>query len=108
MLYELRKYEVMPGKLPALLDRFGGFTVDRWKGYGIRLVAFWTPSFGGHNNRLVYILAWKSVEERNQKFAEFRADPEREKAFAESEKNGPLVEQVTNMMMAPTAFSPLK
>jgi len=29
MLYELRKYEVMPGKRPALLDRFGSFTVHK-------------------------------------------------------------------------------
>ena len=31
MLYELRRYDVMSGKLPALVDRFGSFTVSRWK-----------------------------------------------------------------------------
>ena len=37
MLYELRRYDVAPIKLPALLDRFGSFTVQKWKEYGFRL-----------------------------------------------------------------------
>jgi NIPSNAP len=46
MLYELRRYDVAAGKLPALIDRFGSFTVHKWKDYGIRLVGFWTPFAG--------------------------------------------------------------
>ena len=30
MLYELRRYDVAAGKLPALLDRVGSFTVHKW------------------------------------------------------------------------------
>ena len=37
-----------------------------------------------------------------------REDPERARVFAESEKNGPIVEQVTNTILRPTAFSPMK
>jgi len=107
-LFELREYDAVPGKLNALVHRFGSFTTNCFAAHGFRQVGFWTPMIGGHNNRLVYILAWKSFEERFKQFAEFRSDPEREKVFSESEKNGPLVEQVTNMMMAPAAFSPLK
>ena len=40
MLYELRRYDVAPTKLPALLDRFGSFTVHKWKEYGFRLIGF--------------------------------------------------------------------
>ena len=36
MLYELRRYDVAAGKLPALVDRFGSFTVHKWKEYGFR------------------------------------------------------------------------
>jgi hypothetical protein len=28
--------DVAAGKLPALLDRFGSFTVHKWKEYGFR------------------------------------------------------------------------
>src|SRR5262249_42342411 len=41
MLYELRRYDVAAGKLPALVDRFGSFTVHKWKEYGFRLIGFW-------------------------------------------------------------------
>jgi hypothetical protein len=107
-VFELREYDAVPGKLNALVNRFGSFTTNSFKSHGFRQVGFWTPLIGAHNNRLVYILAWKDFEERHKKFAEFRADPERQRFFAESEKGGPLVEQVVNQMMAPTAFSPMK
>ena len=107
-LFELREYDAVPGKLNALVHRFGSFTTNCFKSHGFRQVGFWTPLIGAHNNRLVYILAWKDFEERHAKFAEFRADPDRERVFAESEKDGPLVEQVVNQMMTPTAFSPMK
>ena len=37
MYYELRKYDVMPGKLPPLLERFGSFTTKKWPEYGVRV-----------------------------------------------------------------------
>ncbi len=106
--FELREYDAMPGKLPSLVKRFGGFTTGRFAEHGFRQVGYWTPIMGGHNHRLTYILAWESYEERAGKFQKFRADPERQRVFAESERDGPLVEQVNNVMMAPTSFSPMK
>ena len=107
MLYELRRYDVMPGKLPALLDRFGGFTVHKWQQHGFRLVGFWTPLLGEKSNQVVYIWAWESYEERARKNAEWRADPERAKKWAETEKEGPLVRRVCNQLMEPTGYSQL-
>src|SRR5919108_1390042 len=107
MLYELRRYDVAPTKLPALIDRFGSFTVDKWKQYGFRLIGFWTPIFGEKSNQLVYIWAWESLEERAKKMAPWRADPERVKKWAETEKDGPLVNRVHNQLMEPTAYSQL-
>ena len=107
-LFELREYEANPGKLQNLVQRFGGFTIDCFKKYGFRQVGYWTPFIGGHNHLLTYILAWESYEERAKAFGQFRADPDRQRVFAESEKDGVLVERVNNMMMAPTAFSPMQ
>ena len=69
MLYELRRYDVVAGKLPALIDRFGSFTVPKWKDHGFRLVGFWTPLLGEKSNQLVYMWAWESLEERTKKNA---------------------------------------
>jgi hypothetical protein len=107
-LFELREYDANPGKLPNLVKRFGGFTIDSFKQHGMRQVGYWTPFMGGHNHQLVYILAWESYDERTKRFAEFRADPERQRVFAESEKDGVLVERVNNLMMAATPFSPMR
>ena len=107
MLYELRKYDVAPGKRPALLERFGSFTVHKWKEYGFRLIGFWTPDIGAANNQVIYIWGWESFEERMQKNGAWRADPERAKKWAETEKDGPLVRRVHNLLMEPTEFSQL-
>lgn len=104
MLYELRRYDVAAGKLPALIDRFGAFTVHKWKEHGFRLIGFWTPLLGEKSNQLVYIWAWESYEERTRKNAAWRADPERARKFAESEKDGPLVRRVYNQLMEPTSY----
>ena len=108
MLYELRRYDVAAGKLPALLDRFGSFTVHKWKDHGFRLIGFWTPLLGEKSSQVVYIWGWESYEERNRRFAELREDPEHRRAIEESEKNGPLVESVTNTMLRPASFSPMQ
>ena len=107
MLYELRRYDVVPGKLPALIDRFGSFTVPKWKDHGFRLVGFWTPLLGEKSNQLVYMCAWESFEERSKKNAMWQADPDRAKKWAETEKDGPLVKRVYNQLMEPTAYSQL-
>jgi len=107
-LFELREYDAAPGKISALVHRFGSFTSECFGKYGFRQVGFWTPMFGSHDQQLVYMLAWKSHEERKKQFAEFRADPERTRVFAESEKDGPLVDRVVNSMLTPTSFSPIK
>ena len=107
MLYELRRYEVAASKLPALVERFGGFTVNKWKEYGFRLIGFWTPVVAEKSNQLVYIWGWESYEERAKKMAAWQADPDRAKKWAETEKDGPLVNRVYNQIMAATAYSQL-
>jgi hypothetical protein len=107
MLYELRRYDVAAGKLPALIDRFGSFSVNKWKDYGIRLVGFWTPLFGEKSNQVVYIWGWESFEERTKKMAAWRADPARARKWEETEKDGPLVKRVYNQLMEGTAYSQL-
>jgi electron transfer flavoprotein alpha subunit len=42
MIYELRIYRAMPGRMPALLNRFQTRTLAIWNRFGIRQVGFWT------------------------------------------------------------------
>jgi hypothetical protein len=54
------------------------------------------------------MLAWDSLADREKKWSAFLADPEWHAVRIESEKPGPIVANISNMMLAPTAFSALK
>jgi hypothetical protein len=105
VIYELRIYTCFPGRLPALLKRFENTTLNIWKRHGIRQAGFWTVVVGDGNNDLHYLLAWESLAEREQKWAAFQADPEWITKRAESERDGPIIHTIRNMMLQPTAFS---
>jgi len=105
VIYELRIYECVPGKLPDLLKRFDTITLKIWEKHGIRQAGFWTTLIGESNMTLYYMLAWESLAEREQKWNAFQADPEWHAARAQTEANGPIVAKVTNYMLAPTPYS---
>ncbi len=104
MLYELRIYEAMPGRLPDLLKRFETVTLRIWERHGIKQAGFWTADIGT-SNELTYMLAWESLAEREQKFAAFQSDPEWHEQRAKSEANGPLVARLHSSILRPTSFS---
>jgi hypothetical protein len=105
MIYELRVYRCLPGRLPALLKRFETTTLALWKKHGIRQAGFWTTLVGESNNDLTYLLAWESLAEREQKWNAFSNDPEWLAKRAESEKDGPIILTLSNQILAPTGFS---
>lgn len=105
MIYELRIYEAIPGRLPALLARFQNHTLRIWDKHGIRQAGFWTTLVGESSQRLTYMLAWDSVADREKRWAAFLADPEWLAVSAETEKDGPIVQNISNELLAPTAFS---
>jgi len=108
MIYELRIYQSNPGRLPALLNRFENVVMAIWKRHGFRQVGFWTADVGSPSQALYYLLAWESWDEREQKFGSFRADPEWIEKFSETEKDGPLINSVSNSILKPTSFSSIK
>jgi hypothetical protein len=105
MLYELRIYRCVPGRLPALLKRFEEATLKIWEKHGIRQAGFWTVLIGDGNHDLYYMLRWESLAEREKKWPAFMADAAWIKARADSERDGPIVANVTNMIVQPTTFS---
>lgn len=108
MLYELRVYKCVSGRLPALLDRFDTITLKIWERHGIRQAGFWTTAIGESNQTLYYMLAWESLAEREEKWGAFQKDPEWHTKRAETEKDGAIVASVSNSILQPTAFSAVK
>src|SRR5688500_19207391 len=108
MIYELRVYKCVPGRLPALNNRFANVTLKLWDKHGIKQAGFWTTLVGESNQELYYLLAWESLADREKKWTAFQADPEWLNARAESERDGPHVAYITSSLMTPTAFSSVK
>jgi len=108
MIYEVRVYRCVPGRLPALLNRFANITLKIWERHGIKQAGFWTTLVGESNQDLHYLLAWESLADRDKKWAAFQADPEWVAKRAETEKDGAIVQNVANQLLVPTAFSSVK
>jgi hypothetical protein len=108
LIHELRIYHCMPGRLPDLNKRFETITLGLWQKHGIRQAGFWTVLVGPNNQSLYYLIEWESMAEREQKWGAFMVDPEWIAKRSETERNGPLVERIENMFLAPTAYSKVR
>lgn len=108
MMYEMRIYHCMPGRLPDLNKRFETITLKLWEKHGIRQAGFWTVLVGESNQDLVYMLEWKDMAERERVWNAFMADPEWLEKRAETERNGPIVASITNTFLLPTSYSKVK
>jgi hypothetical protein len=107
MIYELRIYDTIPGKLPALSERFEKTTVRVFERHGIKVIGFWTDVIGV-SNRLTYLVAFDDMDARERIWRSTLSDPELIAAFAASEKDGPLIARMTNTILRPTPYSPLQ
>jgi hypothetical protein len=108
MVYELRIYTAVPGKLPQVSDRFRNHTLRLFEKHGFKSVGYWTYVIGPSNNQLVYLLEWKNLAQREQSWAAFQSDPDWQAVRKETEKDGPIVDHVENSILQPTDYSPMK
>jgi hypothetical protein len=108
MIYEMRVYRCLPGRLPALLNRFATITLKLWEKHGIKQAGFFTTVVGESNQDLTYFLAWESLADREKKWAAFQSDAEWIAKRAETEKDGQIVLTIVNQLLQPTAFSSVK
>ena len=97
-----------PAACRALLARFENVTLTLWQRHGIRQAGFWTTLVGESSLDLHYLLAWESMAEREAKWGAFSTDPEWLAKRAESERDGPIIANVTNAFLQPTAFSAVR
>src|SRR5437660_11142593 len=95
MIYEMRVYRCVPGRLPALLKRFETITLKIWEKHGIRQAGFFTTLVGESHQELTYLLAWESLADREKKWTAFQSDPEWIGERAQHEADG---QSVANML----------
>ena len=108
MIYELRIYRCLPGRLPALLKRFETPRIKIWEKHGIKQAGFWTVLIGDGNHDLLLLprlgVARRPREEVGDVPGRSGVDrsPRRERA------RRPHPRQHHELLMTPTAFSSVK
>ncbi len=113
-VFELRTYTTPPDRLSALDARFRDHTMRLFAKHGMTNLWYWhlAPDQKGADTTLVYMLAHKSKEARDESFAAFGKDPAWQAARTQSEQKagGPLTvkDGVKSVLLKPTDYSPVK
>lgn len=101
MIYELRSYDVVPGRMPAMHARFQNHTMGLFRKHGIEVAV-------GTSNVLHYVVRFDDLGHRERAWAAFGADPEWQRVRAESERDGPIVARIRNEIWRPVPYSPMQ
>ena len=104
MIYELRIYHILPGRMDAIHKRFSDVTLGLFAKHGMKTVDFWEDAEGG--GRIYYVLEHEDRSTRDAAFEAFREDPEWIAAKEASEADGPIVERIENYFMNRVPYSP--
>lgn len=108
-VFELRTYTTNEGRLDELHERFSKHTNQLFVRHNMTLIGYWTPVDEElSQNTLTYIIAHESPEAAIENWDGFRNDPDWQAAFAESKKDGKLVNKVEKTFLNPTDYSPLR
>jgi hypothetical protein len=106
MIFELRVYHALPGKLNDLVARFRDHTDALFAQHGMKSVAYWMPvDEPQKSNTFIYILRHPSREAAAANWKSFQADPAWVSVKEKSETNGKLVEKIDSTFMELTDFS---
>ena len=106
-IFEMRTYTPSPGKLDALHARFRDHTLKLFEKHGMTNIGYWVTKDA--EPKLVYLLAFPSKEARDASFKAFGADPDWQKVYAESQKDGvKLAAKVESVFLSPTDYSAIK
>src|SRR5208283_5494783 len=107
VVYELRIYHVVPGKIENLVARFRDHTMKLFADHGIKSVAYWTAlDEPVKSSTFFYILEHPSRKAAAANWKAFQEDPEWKSVKAKTEENGKLVEKVDSTFLTLTDFSP--
>lgn len=105
MIYELREYTAVAGKLPELVARFRNHTLDLFARHGLDVVFISVTEVGDHSGaEVAYALRFESYDELQRKWAAFQSDPDWQKAKADSEAAGPLVANINRRILNSALF----
>lgn len=106
MLYELREYVAVPGRLPALIERFNEITIPLFAKHGMELLQIGRTAIGEHSfGELVYVLRFEDAADMDAKWATFIEDPQWVAGESASEADGALIQTLRRRLLDPGPFA---
>jgi hypothetical protein len=105
LVYEMRTYYAMPGKLDDVVARFRNHTCKLFEKHGMTNIGYWLP-VDNPDQKLIYILAFPSREARDKSFKAFASSPEWKAVVKKTEANGKIVAKIESVFLQATDFSP--
>ncbi|AEA23423.1 NIPSNAP family protein [Pseudonocardia benzenivorans] len=106
MIYEIREYTTVPGRMPALVRRFNDHTKRIFAKHGMDCVFLSLTALGDNsNNELVYVMRFDSLADMDAKWSAFLTDPEWVAAKAASEEDGQIVAKLHRRVLNPAPFA---
>lgn len=76
MIYEIRLYSVVPGRIEVCHERFEKYLPGLFARHGIRNTGRWTATAGPNGPMFVYMMAYRDLAERERQWSGFYTDPE--------------------------------
>ena len=104
MIYEVRTYDVKPGRLADYLKLFNDVGLPARKNFGV-LVGFWFTEFGPLN-QVVHLWQYESLDKRAVLRAELLKQPPWVDDFLP--KALPMLDKMNSVVLNAAPFSPLK
>lgn len=108
MLYELRRYEAFGHNKAALYRRFAEHTTRIFDRHGFNQIGYFETVIGDGPD-LTYLLGWDSLDERQQAWDAFHADPEWHSVRTRTtDEHGLLVGKTHSSILRPLPFSAMR
>jgi len=104
MIYELRTYDVKPGRLPEYLQLFNDVGIPARKNFGT-LIGFWFTEFGTLS-RVVHLWQYESLDQRAALRAELMNQPSWAQDFLPHAM--PMLDRMESVILNAAPFSPLQ
>lgn len=105
-LFDLRIYHAVPGKVPALVERFGDAT-GLFAKHHLEVVGYWVADDPAGKDTFVYLVAHRNRDEAKKNWDAFHADPAFQK-YRDAEKAEKLIERDEHVYMRPTDYSEMR
>lgn len=92
MIYELRIYTILPGRIDAIRERFSDHTLGIFARLGMQVCDFWEDL--EEQPKLYYTMKYESMEERTRQWETFSQDKE----WNEVKQNPSRMEKLLNTL----------